>query len=133
MYRKIHVTAAEMLEMREQGMSNHDIAKSLDISVATVKRYIGAQGQRMERLAAFADAKPEPKKKETAEAPVIPQYDPKPVLEKFLVRDTMIELDNESQIVTLMSDSGEIVMSYSDIPDLVQFLAWAMRKRMDVT
>lgn len=42
--RKIYVTASEMMELRKQGMSNHDIAKSLDISANTVLRYIGKQG-----------------------------------------------------------------------------------------
>jgi transposase len=63
MYRKIYVTASEMLEMRKQGMSNHDIAKSLDISVHTVLRYIGKQGERMENLAAFADPPARKKRK----------------------------------------------------------------------
>lgn len=44
MRRKIYVTASEMLELREQGLSNHDIAKSLDVSINTVRRYIGSQG-----------------------------------------------------------------------------------------
>ena len=44
MRRKIDVTPSEMLEMRAEGMSNHDIAKSLDISYATVVKYIGKQG-----------------------------------------------------------------------------------------
>lgn len=135
MYRKIHVTASEMLEMRKQGMSNHDIAKSLDISIATVKRYIGAQGRRMERYAAFADPKPEPKKNET---PVIPKYEPKPVKEAYVIGNLEITLNNDDRVLhihTALDDSiaynGKCI-SYDDIPDLVQFLAWAMRKRMDV-
>lgn len=130
MYRKIDVTVSEMLQLRAQGMSNHDIAKSLDISVATVRRYIGAQGQRMERLAAFADAKPEPKKNETEEAPAIPQYDPKPFKESYEIGNYTIELNNDDRLIEI---AGLIILSYEDIPDLVQFLAWAMRKRMDVT
>lgn len=55
MRRKIDVTVGEMLTLREQGLSNHDIARSLDISVQTVRRYIGKQNGRMENLAAFAD------------------------------------------------------------------------------
>lgn len=58
MGRKIYVTAAEMLELRKQGMSNHDIAKSLDICYATVLNYIGKQDGKMEGLAAFKDAPP---------------------------------------------------------------------------
>lgn len=59
MARKIGVTKSEMLQMREQGLSNKDIAKCLDIHVATVYAYIGKQGGRMESLAAFEEQKPE--------------------------------------------------------------------------
>jgi predicted transcriptional regulator len=45
--------------MREQGLSNKDIAKCLDINLATVYAYIGKQGGRMESLAAFEELKPE--------------------------------------------------------------------------
>lgn len=55
MRRKIDVSASEMMELRCEGLSNKDIADLLDISVVTVRRYIGAQGCRMERLAVFAE------------------------------------------------------------------------------
>lgn len=129
MFRKIYVTADEMLRMREQGMSNHDIAKSLDVSIATVKRYIGAQGRRMERYAAFADPKPEPKKNET---PVIPKYEPKPVFERFVIGDCEITMDADIREISISSCGGEFIAAYDEIPNLVQFLAWAMRERMDV-
>lgn len=67
MRRKIDVTAAEMLTLREEGLSNHDIAKSLDISEQTVRRYIGAQGCRMERLEAFRDDDPQKKNENRGE------------------------------------------------------------------
>lgn len=44
MRKKCDVTASEMLEMRNQGLSNKDIANCLDISYATVLKYIGKQG-----------------------------------------------------------------------------------------
>ncbi len=59
MAKKIEVSRSEMLHMREQGLSNKDIANVLEISVATVFRYIGPQGGRMENLAAFNEPKPE--------------------------------------------------------------------------
>lgn len=59
MAKKIGVTKSEMLQMREQGLSNKDIAKCLDINLATVYTYIGKQGGRMESLAAFEEPKPE--------------------------------------------------------------------------
>ena len=44
MAKKIGISKSEMLQMREQGLSNKDIANLLEISVATVFRYIGPQG-----------------------------------------------------------------------------------------
>ncbi len=37
------VSVEEMLKMREAGMTNQDIADSLDTTVCTVRRYIGLQ------------------------------------------------------------------------------------------
>lgn len=59
MGRKVGVSRNEMLELRKQGLSNKDIANVLEISAATVFRYIGAQGWRMESMAAFNEPKPE--------------------------------------------------------------------------
>lgn len=133
MRRKINVTASEMLELRKQGMSNHDIAKSLDIAYGTVVRYIGKQGRRMEGLEAFKDA-PTPKKEDAkAEVkPVIPKYDPKPTLERYRVSGIMIYMNSIDRYVTISGEEGEIILEYESIPDLVQFLAWAMRERMEV-
>lgn len=132
MYHKIHVTASEMLEMRKQGMSNHDIARSLDISVQTVRNYIGKQGGRMENLAAFADPPRKKTEKELPEMPVVPKYEPKPFKESYEIGDYAIELSNDDRLVTVSSESRDIILAYEDIPNLVQFLAWAMRERMGV-
>ena len=134
MRRKIDVTPDEMLELRERGYSNHDIAKSLDVSMETVRRYIGKQNGRMEGLAAFKDTPPRKKMETKTEVnPMIPKYEPKPVLEKFVVGDFGIELDNTGRLLTLSSDAGDIVFEYESTPNIVQFLAWAMRERMEVT
>lgn len=143
MGRKIYVTAAEMLELRKQGMSNHDIAKSLDICYATVLNYIGKQDGHMEGLAAFKDAPP-PKKEQEAVKPMIPKYEPKANKEWFTVRDTDFVLDYKKRELIIRgkaepncsyghSADGTILVSFDDVPDLVQFLAWAMRTRMEVT
>lgn len=133
MRRKIDVTAGEMLALREQGMSNHDIAASLDISIATVRRYIGRQDGRMEGYAAFKNTPPRQKMEAKEDVPVIPKYEPKPVLERYCIGCNLIELDGNDRSVNITGDEGEITMTYGEIPDLVQFLAWAMRERMDVT
>ena len=43
--RKLELNVGELLEMRKQGMSNKEIAKSLDVSVQTVFSRIGSQGR----------------------------------------------------------------------------------------
>ena len=138
MKRKLQITASEMLEMRKQGMSNHDIAKSLEISYPTVLRYIGKQGGHMEGLEAFKDA-PAPKKEEAKEEakPVIPKYDPKPSVEEYNFEKFSVRLYNAERFVSIMSNEknvygASIKIGFDNIPDLVQFLAWAMRERMEV-
>ena len=44
MAKRIGISASEMLQLREQGYSNADIANLLEISRATVQKYIGSQG-----------------------------------------------------------------------------------------
>ena len=134
MRRKIDVTAGEMLELREQGLSNHDIAKSLDISEQTVRRYIGNQNRHMERLAAFADTPPQRKKMEVKEGmPMIPKYEPKPNREWYTVGELNLELNQCSKALGIEKNGDLIIIDFADVPDLVQFLAWAMRTRMEVT
>lgn len=135
MRRKIDVTAGEMLALREQGMSNHDIAASLDISIATVRRYIGKQGGRMEGYAAFKNTPPRKKmEKKTETMPMIPKYNPKPIFEQFDIGECTVELDSPARLVTIgAKEAGDVMIPYESIPDLVQFLAWAMRERMEVT
>jgi len=50
MKKRIELTVSEMRRMREDGYSNKDIANVLDVSVATVYRYIGGQGKRIESV-----------------------------------------------------------------------------------
>lgn len=44
MAKKVGVSTREMLQMREQGLSNRDIANLLEIHIATVYNHIGPQG-----------------------------------------------------------------------------------------
>lgn len=139
MKRKLQITASEMLEMRKQGMSNHDIANSLEISYPTVLRYIGKQGGHMEGLEAFKDA-PAPKKEEAKEEvkPVIPKYEPKPSIEEYNFGKFSVRLYHNERRVSVMTNAwgiygpSAIKIGFDNIPDLVQFLAWAMRERMEV-
>lgn len=40
------ISVGELMRMREQGMSNKEIAKQLDVTTGTIYRYIGAQPSR---------------------------------------------------------------------------------------
>lgn len=128
MRRKINVTASEMMELRKQGMSNYDIAKSLDISCATVRRYIGTQGgKKMERLEAFKD---KPAEKKQAEAPVFVPYTPKKITEQFGIgEDIVLEVDYEERDITIANNEASVFIPFRDICELTQFLAWLMRER----
>lgn len=133
MPKKIYVTASDMMQLREQGLSNHDIARSLEVSEQTVRRYIGKQPGRMENLEAFRDA-PSPKKEKIVErAALMPKYAPKPVLEKYRVKDSIVEIDNDHQVMSIDVDGSFVIVPYDLIPELTEFLAWAMRERMEVS
>lgn len=136
--KKINVTASEMMELRNQGMSNYDIAKSLDISYATVLRCIGKQGGgKMERLEAFKD---KPVEKKQTEAPVFVPYMPKPVHETYVIgKNTIISINYEEKLLSIDSVhtrdddttiGGVLFFPFEDIPEITQFFAWAMRERM---
>lgn len=46
MRKRVDVSQQDMLQLREHGLSNVEIADQLEISVATVYRYIGGSGRR---------------------------------------------------------------------------------------
>lgn len=139
MRKKLDITPSEMRELREQGLSNHDIAKLLDISYATVLRYIGKQNCRMERLAAFAEDEPcKTDEKQDEPQEVLPKYDPKPFIEEYNLGNFSVRMYNAERFVAIMSNEKDVYgasikIGFDNIPDLVQFLAWAMRTRMEAT
>lgn len=121
MRRKLEVTPSEMFELRAQGLSNHDIAKSLDISVATVRRYIGNQRGRMERMQAFADDKPTKVK-----AAPIPAYQPDVISATYRIsEETTAEIQHNPTRITLERGDGAITITADEAATLTQFLVWA--------
>lgn len=52
MRKPLEITVSDMRELRNQGYSNKDIARMLDISLPTVYRYIGGQKCRMQSVIA---------------------------------------------------------------------------------
>lgn len=132
MSKRIGVTASEMRTMREEGMSNRDIANVLDISLPTVLKYIGRQDGRMESFDAFKD-KPKKKETETNEDVRIPEYEPKAYRECYEVCGFDFEIDHNAQELVIEFDTGVVCIPYEKLTDLVQFIAWAMRTRMEVS
>ena len=131
MRRKIDVSASEMMELRREGLSNKDIAEVLDISVQTVRRYIGAQGCRMERLAAFADkGKKKPVEEESCETKkqmTKPKY--VPTRETYKVGEMEIVIDTAERAISANDNYRCITLTYEQAAELVEFLAWAGREK----
>lgn len=132
MNRKVMVTPSEMRTMRENGMSNHDIAKSLDISYQTVLRYIGKQEGHMQSYDAFKDEVKKEKKEEMVQvATVMPKYNPKPIRETYQIGDIKIMLLNtEREMVVSREDEGATSIRYDSVPELMKFLEWVTRERL---
>ena len=122
MAKKLGISKSEMLRMREQGLSNRDIAKCLDIHFATVYNYIGPQGGRMENLAAFDE--PKPKEVETPKEE--PKPSPKAVDSLEMVYEVVksgdgtfrAELDYESKCVAILDSTIE----FGQLAELATFI-----------
>lgn len=111
MARKCGVTKSEMLQMREQGLSNRDIAKCLDISYATVCRYIGPQGGRVEGLAAFKEDKPKkvesPEEEQKASPKAVDSLEMVYEVVKSADGSYRAEVDYESKCVSILDSTIE--------------------------
>ena len=59
MKRKIELSVSELMQLRNDGYSNKDIARILDISIQTVYNYIGKQGCHIPSATASFVSKPE--------------------------------------------------------------------------
>ena len=122
MAHKIGVTKSEMLQMREQGLSNRDIANLLEIHVATVYNHIGPQGGKMDNLAAFDE--PKPKEVETPKEERKPSPGAADTLEMVceVVRSANgtyhAKIDYLAEAVTLL----ESIVSFDELAELATFI-----------
>ena len=116
------ISKGEMLRMREQGMSNRDIAKCLDIHFATVYNYIGKQGKRMENMAAFNEPK-----KEKVETPMEEaKTSPKAIDSLETVYEVVksadgnyrAEIDYESKCISFLDDT----IAFEQLAELATFI-----------
>lgn len=128
MAKRIGVSKSEMLRMREEGLSNRDIAKCLDIHVATVYSHIGPQGGRMDNLAAFDDPKPTKVEMPKAEAKSVPRA----VDQLVTVRETLMSADSnfEAELdygldecsMCLFGETSKLYIPFDKLPELVTFI-----------
>lgn len=59
-------------------------------------------------------------------------YEPKPVIESFAIGGLRASLNSNERTLTLeMAYNGRVTIRYESVPDLVTFLDWAMRNRME--
>ena len=130
--KKVEVSASEMMEMRNEGLSNADIAELLDISVMTVRKYIGNQGRRMERLAVFADkGKKKPVEEESGETKKqMTKPRDRPCSEIYdLGGGLTVMVAKEPKRILVTCDGQQVVLTYDQAAELVEFLAWAVREK----
>lgn len=122
MKRRLDISKSEMLQLREQGLSNRDIAKCLEISVQTVRNYIGAQRRRMDNLAAFDTPKIKP-----PEQQIQGNAQPPRAVDKLEVAYEIVKsadgtfdasLDYESKTLSLCNSS----IAFDKLPELVTFV-----------
>lgn len=122
MAHKVEVTKSEMLRMREQGLSNRDIAKCLEIHVATVYNHIGPQGRRMENLAAFNEKKPEKMELPNGEQKVSPKAVDSLEMVYEVVKSAdgtyRAEVDYESKCVSVLDSTIE----FEQLAELATFI-----------
>ena len=129
--KKVEVSAAEMMEMRREGLSNADIAELLEISVQTVRNYIGNQGRHMERLAVFADKgkKKQPEaEEEIREKMTKPKY--VPCSESYSLDGGLtVMLAMQPKRIRIISEGSQVTLTYDQAAALVEFLARAGREK----
>lgn len=116
------ISKGEMLRMREQGMSNRDIAKCLDIHYATVYNYIGKQGKRMENLAAFNEPKPEKVELPTEETKAPPKAVDSLEMVYEIVKSAdgnyKAEIDYENKCISFQGDT----IAFEQLAELATFI-----------
>ncbi len=121
-YHKLGISKSEMLQLREQGLSNRDIAKVLDIHFATVYKYIGPQNERMENLAAFNEPKPKevetPKEEQKPSPKAVDSLEMVYEIVKSAEGQFRAELDYESKCVSILDSTIE----FNHLAELATFI-----------
>lgn len=117
------VSINEMLELRKQGMSNKDIARALEISYASVLRYIGKQQERMDSIAALEPVKVREVEPTPPPAPPAPPFF-KVSKERMVARDFVVHLDYDARQVDIHSEAVHVkVTGYDKLVGLMDVIS----------
>lgn len=108
---KLELTVSEMMQLRNDGYSNKDIARILDISLPTVYKYIGKQGCHIQSATASFIRKP------VEEAPA-PEF--KVVSQVLSIDGFLFELSKLSSTVGInLADGQSITIPADDMDRLM--------------
>ena len=122
MAKKIGVSASEMLRMREQGLSNKDIANLLEISYQTVLRYIGPQVGHMDNLRAFSKPNEKPVEIPTEEKKASPRAVDRLEMVYEIVKSAdgtfRAELDYETKSISILDST----FTFDQLAELSTFI-----------
>ena len=125
-YRRINadVTEGEMRRLRDQGLSNAEIAASLGISYASVLRYIGKQN---ERHSPAGWAQDQPKHVNKAAEPVAKEARKiklNIIRERVAVdgTNTYVELRYEIETAIIFRCGEHITIPLCDLPNIIKSL-----------
>ncbi len=121
MKKRLELSVAEMMQLRNDGYSNKDIARILDISVATVYNYIGKQGCHIPSATASFISKPKPDTPPPTQPPKITVVSRVVSIDGYL-----FEIPSISSIVSVtFSDGQSVKMPADDISKLADALMTA--------
>lgn len=108
---KLELSVSEMMQLRNDGYSNKDIARILDISLPTVYKYIGKQGCHIPSATASFVSKPD--------TPPLPQPPQITVVSRVVSIDGyLFELSSLSSGISVTFADGQMVK----IDDIDRFI-----------
>lgn len=133
--RRIMVSKTELLTMREQGMTNNEIANSLGIDRSTVYNYIGKMPDELKKksisnkrnLKSIEKAKEIERKRFDS---VIPNYDIEVLTERITANGVTVDINRKSHScnIAVSFKNGEVIrtesyaVGFEFIPGLINAL-----------
>lgn len=149
MYRNVDYTNSELLKMREEGLTNQQIADVVGCNILTVRNRIGKQPTNKERTDAFRERRERvlaaseifKKPDETEEKPKEekPKPDIEPIIQTFGVGDTRITVDYTEQSVRIWTHKDDdpdsfhfgSEIAFENVTEFVRTLAYILREQIN--